>query len=195
MKPTCILCVAFLVLCCMGSLLAEKPVDTKPTKPAPVKSEPTKSEPAKDKPGEERMFDGIKFVWIPAGEFQMGSTKAEQEWAAIYDAAALGDDSTRTLLQSKAVLASEGPVHTVRITKGFWLSKYEVTQAQYARVMGSNPSHFTGSNHPVEQVSWDHAIRFCRKLSIQSGGKYRLPTEGGVGLCVSCRDSDSVLLG
>ena len=45
--------------------------------------------------------------------------------------------------------------HRVTISQGFWLGKYPVTQVQWKAVMGSNPSHFTGSNLPVECVSWD----------------------------------------
>jgi len=73
--------------------------------------------------GEERIFDGIAFVWVPAGEFMMGSNDGD------------GD---------------EKPVHRVQIKQGFWLGKYELTQAQWQRVMGSNPSHFKGDNLPVE---------------------------------------------
>jgi len=54
---------------------------------------------------------------------------------------------------------------------------YEVTQEQYQRVMGSNPSNFKGANLPVEEVSWNDAQEFCRKLSQQEGKAYRLPTE------------------
>ena len=105
-------------------------------------------------------------------------------------------------------LPGEGPQHHVRITKPFWLGASPVTQGEYERVTGSNPSKFpmpppiskpsvaeyervTGSNpskfegdpqRPVEQVSWDDAVEFCRKLSALPGEKaakrrYGLPTE------------------
>lgn len=57
------------------------------------------------------------------------------------------------------------------------MGKYEVTQAQYRSVMGSNPSNFNGDNLPVENISWDDAVEFCRKLSLITGKQYRLPTE------------------
>ena len=105
--------------------------------------------------GETRVFDGMEFVWVPAGEFRMGSTSSE-------------------------ALTNEQPVTQVRISKGFWLAKYEVTQAEWQAVMGSNPSLFAecGRSCPVEQVSWDDAQEFIGSLNARSGGnRYRLPTE------------------
>ena len=105
--------------------------------------------------GESRVFDGIEFVWIPPGEFRMGSTSRHAD-------------------------SDEKPVTRVRITRGFWLGKYEVTQRQWAAVMGSNPSHFKncGGDCPVEEVSWNDVQEFIRKLNGRTGGRpYRLPTE------------------
>ena len=98
---------------------------------------------------------GMEFVWVPAGEFRMGSTSS------------LAEDV-------------EKPVTRVRISRGFWLGKYEVTQGQWEGVMGKNPSHFSncGRDCPVEQVSWEDAQGFIRKLNErEGGGTYRLPTE------------------
>jgi len=93
---------------------------------------------------------GMKLVRIQPGEFQMGSNDSHYE----------------------------KPIHAVRITKGFDMGVYEVTQEQYQKVMGTNPSHFTGEdNLPVETVSWDDAVEFCKKLSQEEGKTYRLPTE------------------
>ena len=104
--------------------------------------------------GELRAFDGMEFAWVPAGEFRMGSTSAE----AGYD---------------------EHPVTRVRISRGYWLGKYEVTQDQWQAVMGTNPSEFSGCGRcPVETVSWDDAQAFIRQLNARGGGAwYRLPTE------------------
>ena len=105
--------------------------------------------------GEMREFDGIGFVRIPAGEFRMGSTSSEAE-------------------------SDEQPVTQVRISRGFWLGQYEVTQAEWQAVMGSNPSYFDecGRSCPVETVSWDDAQEFIGRLNGRSGGnRYRLPTE------------------
>ncbi len=97
-------------------------------------------------------------VFVPPGSFKMGSTGGNPD---------------------------EIPVHTVRISHGFWLGKYEVTQAQYEKVMGKNPSLFKGARNPVEEVSWYDAMAFCKKLTEQerssgrlpAGYAYRLPTE------------------
>jgi formylglycine-generating enzyme required for sulfatase activity len=94
---------------------------------------------------------GMEFVLIPAGTFQMGSNDGDHE----------------------------KPAHTVRLSRSFYLGKYEVTQAQWEAVMGNNPSAFKGdSNRPVEKVSWDDVQEFIRQLNTkESGARYRLPTE------------------
>lgn len=72
----------------------------------------------------------------------------------------------------------EEPVHSVTITQDFYLGKYEVTQAQYEAVTGTNPSFFDGCDDcPVETVSWDDAVDFAETLSGMSGYDVRLPTE------------------
>ena len=70
------------------------------------------------------------------------------------------------------------PMHRVTISEVFFMGKYEVTQAQWQKVMGNNPSNFKGDNLPVETVSWDDAIAFLAKLNAQNDGyTYRLPSE------------------
>jgi TonB family protein len=77
-------------------------------------------------------------------------------------------------LNSKMV---DEPVHVVKLSS-FNIGKYEVTQAQWSAVMGSNPSHFKDCDEcPVENVSWDNVQIFIRKLNVQTGKNYRLPTE------------------
>ena len=118
---------------------------------------------------------GMKLVLIPAGTFTMGSPPSEE-----------GFNDERQ--------------HEVTLTQDYYLGAFEVTQAQYEKVMGINPSYFewyevverhpkTGrvvnddsSNHPVEMVSWEDAVEFCDKLSAlpeekRAGRVYRLPTE------------------
>ncbi len=57
------------------------------------------------------------------------------------------------------------------------MGRYAVTQAQYQQVMGENPSYSKGDNRPVESVSWNDAVEFCKKLSEITGRTYRLPSE------------------
>jgi formylglycine-generating enzyme required for sulfatase activity len=78
-------------------------------------------------------------------------------------------------------ISDERP-HEVTLTQPFYMGVYEVTNAQWERVMGSVPSRWRGAERPVENVSWPAAVEFCRKLSAlpQEGAEvrvYRLPTE------------------
>jgi formylglycine-generating enzyme required for sulfatase activity len=119
-------------------------------------------------PREQTNSIGMKLVLIPAGNFLMGSPRTEEGH---------GEDEEQ---------------HEVDITQPFYLSAYEVTQGEYQRVMGVNPSKSAQPNggaqardtsrFPVEWVSWEEAVEFCRKLSNlpeekEAGRVYRLPTE------------------
>ncbi len=72
----------------------------------------------------------------------------------------------------------EKPVHKVCVSD-FYIGKYEVTQGQWKKIMGSNPSNFSscGDNCPVENVSWNDAMEYISKLNSKGGKNYRLPTE------------------
>jgi len=119
---------------------------------------------------------GMKFVLIPPGEFDMGSTQEEVDRL-------LGEARQNNLPRWYIDrLPAEAPRHRVRITRAFYLGLCEVTQAQYERVMGSNPSQVkeSGPDAPVEEVSWEDAAEFCRRLSgmvEEKAAEYRLPTE------------------
>jgi formylglycine-generating enzyme required for sulfatase activity len=95
----------------------------------------------------------LEMVQIPGGTFTMGSPATEVE---RYD--------------------FEIPQHQVTVPV-FFMGRYQVTQAQYQAIVGNNPSYFKGANRPVEQVSWDDAVEFCKQLSKNSGRNYRLPSE------------------
>jgi formylglycine-generating enzyme required for sulfatase activity len=69
------------------------------------------------------------------------------------------------------------PPHRVPLTQPFYLGKYEVTQEQWEKVMGRNPSHFKGAKLPVETVSWNACQEFLAKLQKMTGRKFALPTE------------------
>jgi formylglycine-generating enzyme required for sulfatase activity len=110
----------------------------------------------------------LTMLWIPPGRFWMGSPEDEPE--------------RRT---------NEGPQHLVQL-QGFFLAQNPITQAQWREVaqwrpnrgertwnqkLDSNPSRFKGDQRPVEQVSWDDAMEFCRRLSQRTGRHYTLPSE------------------
>ncbi|CAK8715056.1 Serine/threonine-protein kinase pkn1 [Candidatus Electrothrix laxa] len=114
----------------------------------------------------EPAIGGMEFVYIPEGCFMMGSP---------YDEKNHQDD--------------EGSVHKVCID-GFWMGKYEVTQGQWQKIMGSNPANFQkGARYPVENVSWNDTQDFIKKLNSSTGKKYRLPTEAEWEY--ACRANDS----
>ena len=100
--------------------------------------------------GGEDPTTGMEFVAVPEGCFQMGG----------------------------AEVSDELPVHQVCLS-AFSIGKYSVTQGQWKKVMGSNPSDFSscGDDCPVEQVSWNDVQQFISRLNSQSGSNYRLPTE------------------
>ena len=94
---------------------------------------------------------GMEMIWCPPGTSFIG-----------------GDVVTPTL-------------HKIILTKGFYLSKYEVSQEQYEKVMGENPSVFKDKNNPVDNVSWAESMKFCEKLMrkerVSRGRLITLPTE------------------
>ncbi len=110
----------------------------------------------------------IEMILVEAGSFDMGSTGGDED---------------------------EKPVHSVTISKDYYIGKFEVTQKEWIAQMGSNPSEFKGDNLPVEKVSWYDTVEFCNKLSNKEGltpayiidgtnvtissssNGYRLPTE------------------
>ncbi len=103
----------------------------------------------------------LDMIWIEPGTFLMGSPEDELgRW----------DDETQ---------------HEVTLTQGYWMGKFEVTQAQYEAIMGKNPSYWKGADLPVECVSWFDATNFCARLTalekaagrLPAGYEYTLPTE------------------
>jgi formylglycine-generating enzyme required for sulfatase activity len=100
---------------------------------------------------------GMEFVWVPGGCYEMGCGNWTSDCAP-----------------------DEKPVHEVCVD-GFWMGKTEVTQGQWNKVMGNNPSYFKGKggNYPVEQVGWTDGKRFAKKLTAMNNGtfEFRFPTE------------------
>ena len=98
------------------------------------------------------VINGIEMVVVNGGTFTMGSDDAE-------------------------ALDTERPAHSVTVSD-YFIGKYEVTQALWVAVMGSNPSGFRGDdNLPVENISWNMAMEFITKLNAITGKRYRMPTE------------------
>jgi formylglycine-generating enzyme len=101
------------------------------------------------------------FVWIPPGTFLMGSPSTEL-WRKEHETQ-----------------------HEVVLTRGFFMGRYEVTQAEYQTLMTNNPSTFKGTNLPVESITWIQATNYCARLTererlagrLPEGWEYRLPTE------------------
>jgi formylglycine-generating enzyme required for sulfatase activity len=98
-----------------------------------------------------KKIGGIDFVLIKGNSFMMGSEEGVGE-------------------------SDEHPKHKVTIDS-YWIGMYEVTQKQYQDIMGKNPSYYKGEILPVEQVTWDNAMEFCKKFGEKYKVKMRLPTE------------------
>lgn len=121
-------------------------------KPKPAPSAPAAKPAATTDPIAQLQRDMAR---VEGGSFTMGCTSAQGD--------ACGD--------------AEKPSHRVTVS-GFWLGKYEVTQALWKAVMGDNPSGLSScAQCPVESVSWNDAQEFIRKLNAKTGKRYRLPTE------------------
>lgn len=116
------------------------------------------------KAGAERAIDGLKMCWCPAGTFRMGSPRNEPERRP-------GEDQV-----------------DVKLSRGFWIGKFEVTQGEWRRVIGKFPGERTageGDDFPVYTINFAEAEEFCRKLTekAQASGElpktweFRLPTE------------------
>ncbi len=128
---------------------------------------------------------GMKLAYIPPGEFRMGTTTGDRK--EVLKQYGEKDDPH--------FLKQERPEHQVRITRGFFMGVFEVTQAEFERVMGDTPSFFSATGEgkskvedlktarfPVENVSYEDAVKFCKRLSARKREKemrreYRLPTE------------------
>jgi formylglycine-generating enzyme required for sulfatase activity len=109
----------------------------------------------------------IAVVKIPHGTFTMGSDlviKADDHWKPCESCAARND--------------VERPVHQVTISKDFWMGEFDVTQAQWQAVMGTDPSFFKGPDLPVETVDFRDVQAFIAKVNaMQKKWTVRLPTE------------------
>jgi serine/threonine protein kinase len=108
----------------------------------------------KQRPAVKTDAHGIEFIWVEGGTFEMGSP------------------------QNQVNRENDEIQHRVTLD-GYYMAKYPVTQAQWVKVMGSNPAYFqaNGSDCPVERASWKDCQQFIEKINQQLGCNYRLPTE------------------
>jgi len=123
----------------------------------------------------------LAFLCAAAGCSGSGSESAAPTAAAPAELTLdLGGGVTMklVLIRPGKFMMGEGEYrHEVTISKPFYMGVTEVTQAQYEAVMGKNPSYYKGATNPVDQVSWDDATEFCKKLSEKIRQAVRLPTE------------------
>jgi len=136
-----------------GTKISAPPEGSTPTAGKASVSTPASAAAALNLPETIASTVGIKLKLIPAGTFTMGEAGSSNERS-----------------------------HRVTLTKPFYIGVHEVTNAQWKQVMGSVPSGWQQDDHPVEKVSWENAINFCRRLSAlpeerKAGRVYRLPTE------------------
>ena len=152
-----------LMLCPIG-MAAQSTITRHKPKPAVTKPKPAAKPKAKTKPAPRRNSTSHSgstvslsaelnklinnMVYVSGGTFIMG-----------------GDESS-----------DQTPTHSVTLSS-YYICKYEVTQALWRAVMGSNPSKFKGDNLPVEQVSWNDCQTFINRLNSYTGRDFRLPTE------------------
>ncbi|MCX6953154.1 MAG: SUMF1/EgtB/PvdO family nonheme iron enzyme [Verrucomicrobia bacterium] len=154
---------------------AEFPADSRPAVDRALALLATKgwTEAAAPKPEILSLPKGLRpaSAWVPKKFFALAKSGAlarlEMRWVrpGAFRMLPANDDEKR-----------EG--HAARITRGFWLGATEVTQAQWRAVMGptNNPSSFRGVDFPVENVTWEEAMEFCRKLTALAAGRPEFPT-------------------
>lgn len=151
-----------LMLCPIG-MAAQSTITRHKPKPAVTKPKPAAKPKAKPAPQRNSSTTGLSaeikklinnMVYVSGGTFTMGATSEQ------------GSDAD----------GDEKPTHSVTLSS-YYICKYEVTQALWRAVMGSNPSRFKGDNLPVEQVSWNDCQIFINRLNSYTGRNFRLPTE------------------
>ncbi len=169
MSPKHLILTLLLILCPIG-MAAQSTITRHKPKPAVTKPKPAAKPKAKPKPAPRRNSTHHSsstvslsaelnklinnMVYVAGGTFTMGATSEQ------------GSDAE----------SDEKPTHSVTLSS-YYICKYEVTQALWRAVMGSNPSNFKGDNLPVELVSWNDCQTFINRLNSYTGRNFRLPTE------------------
>ena len=178
MNPKHIILTLLLMLCPIG-MASQSTITRNKPKPAVTKPKPAAKPKAKPKPAPRRNSTNHSnntshssstsstvslsaelnklinnMVYVSGGTFTMGATSE----------------------QGSEAESDEKPTHSVTLSS-YYICKYEVTQALWRAVMGSNPSYFKGDNLPVESVSWNDCQTFINRLNSYTGRNFRLPTE------------------
>ena len=169
MSPKHIILTLLIMLCPIG-MAAQSTITRNKPKPAVTKPKPAAKPKARPKPAPRRNSTSHSsstvslsaelnklinnMVYVSGGTFTMGATSEQ------------GSDAR----------SDEKPTHSVTLSS-YYICKYEVTQALWRAVMGSNPSNFKGDNLPVESVSWNDCQTFINRLNSYTGRNFRLPTE------------------
>ena len=168
--PTKHIILTLLIMLCPIGMAAQSTITRHKPKPAVTKPKPAAKPKAKHKPAPRRNSTSHSgstvslsaelnklinnMVYVSGGTFTMGATS--EQGSEAYD--------------------NEKPTHSVTLSS-YYICKYEVTQALWRAVMGSNPSFFKGDNLPVEYVSWNDCQTFINRLNSYTGRNFRLPTE------------------
>ena len=149
--PSPFLLSLFCILLVFGCSKPEVPTKEPTGEPVKASAEPDLTAPSP----EDETFSipdiNLGMLWCKPGTFMMGSPR---------------DETGRY---------SSDTQYEVTLTQGFYLGKHEVTQEQWEKVMGTNPSNFKGATLPVETVSWKDAMNFCEKLTQVEKAAGRLP--------------------
>lgn len=165
----------------------EVKADAKESSPLEANSSDSNAQTTSDGSGQQEITNtvGMTFVLISAGTFQMGSSQrvADEAYHAVTSTSVFRD-------VPKEWFDREVPQHAVRISKAFYLSKYEVTQAEWEKLMGTRPwagipNVRIGGTYPACMICWDEAVSFCWWLTqrerasghLSPTEEYRLPTE------------------
>ena len=119
--------------------------------------------------------------WLPV----MSRAQDETQAADASDENTTPPPTLKELMTESDVVTNTAGIVLVKISPTLWAGKYEVTQGAYQKVTGGNPSAFQGGDHPVDSVTWNDAMDFCRKLTgkeqkageLPNGYIYTLPTQ------------------
>ena len=184
MPPKHIILTLLLMLCPIG-MAAQSTITRNKPKPAVTKPKPAAKPKAKAKPAPRRNSTHHSSSTSHSNDTSHSSSKSSTtglsaELNKLINNMVYVSGGTFTMggtsEQGSDAWDDEKPTHSVTLSS-YYICKYEVTQALWRAVMGSNPSNFKGNNLPVECVSWNDCQTFINRLNNYTGRNFRLPTE------------------